>query len=188
MPERQVRHALVVYIDGDGTQRRALRGEYIDIPEGPELDRLQQLEAFGAPEVPVPDQRDTIPDGLLRGDEPLTGPIAAGDPEAVARLAILQKAANHAVDAAPTVAADITDLTPDSETDGDLGGVGDLPDESADNPFPAPAEDDKPARVGEKPYNIQAKAVWVEYAVLNGATKESAEAMTKANLIKTYGG
>jgi hypothetical protein len=44
------------------------------------------------------------------------------------------------------------------------------------------------ANPGGRPNDNAAKPAWVNYAVREGATREEAEAMTKAELIKQYGG
>lgn len=51
---------------------------------------------------------------------------------------------------------------------------------------PAQAEGDSDVDV--RPKHVAPKAEWVDYAVTQGADREGAEDMTKADLIEMYGG
>lgn len=55
---------------------------------------------------------------------------------------------------------------------------------------PAPVEVPPGVPVGnlDKPAHVATKDVWVDYAVSQGASRDEAEALTKAELVELYGG
>lgn len=156
--KRTVVHALLTYSDENGHELMALRGQEVELGD----EELERAERFGA-----------VVEGPL--------PAAPGAPVLEPVTVALPADPASTVEVTPAEAGGETPGDPDVASSGGDAGGGDSGD--ADG---APADTAAGGDGPRRPARVEAKGVWVDYAVARGAAREEAEKMTKDQLLDTY--